>query len=199
MMEVAVIVTWIGMFLASFFNAPTTTVVLVDNGSAQNAIVVETNAGSVIVDKPGGYVNISSKDEKPSEVKIMSQKEIDTKFKSAIVSTPLKPIQVLLYFKSGSNELTDASKEKLPQILKDIQERMPCDVNVIGHADTMGSKDYNVKLSLERANSVKDWIISQSVDLLNMKVESYGESDLLIQTGENVSEEKNRRVELLIR
>ncbi len=198
-MEVAVIITWIGMLIASLTNTPSTTVVLIDNGTNQNAIVVETKAGSVFVDKPGGYVSLTSKDEKPSEVKMMSDAQIASKFKSAIASVPLKPVHVLLYFKSGSNELTQESKEKLPQILKEIKKRMPCDVNVIGHADTMGSKEYNVKLSLERANSVKEWIKEQSLDVIQLKVESYGETDLLVKTADNVSEEKNRRVELLIR
>lgn len=199
MMEVAVIITWIGMLIASLTNTPSTTVVLADNGKNQNAIVVETQAGSVVVDKVGGYVNLTSKDEKPSEVKIMSQEEINSKFQSAIESTPLKPIHVLLYFKSGSNELTEESKDKLPQILQEIKKRMPCDVNVIGHADTMGSKEYNIKLSLQRAQSVKEWIESQNLEKIQLKVESYGENDLLINTADNVSEEKNRRVELLIR
>lgn len=198
-MEVAVIITWIGMLIASLTNTPSTTVVLIDNGTNQNAIVVETKAGSVFVDKPGGYVSLTSKDEKPSEVKMMSDAQIASKFKSAIASAPLKPVHVLLYFKSGSNELTQESKEKLPQILNEIKKRMPCDVNVIGHADTMGSKEYNVKLSLERANSVKEWIKEQSLDVIQLKVESYGETDLLVKTADNISEEKNRRVELLIR
>lgn len=198
-MEVAVIITWIGMLIASLTNTPSTTVVLIDNGTNQNAIVVETKAGSVVVDKPGGYVSLTSKDEKPSEVKMMSDAQIASKFKSAITSAPLKPVHVLLYFKSGSNELTQESKEKLPEILKEIKKRMPCDVNVIGHADTMGSKEYNIKLSLARANSVKEWIKEQSLDVVQLKVESYGETDLLVKTADNVSEEKNRRVELLIR
>ncbi|WP_024953627.1 OmpA family protein [Sulfurospirillum arcachonense] len=199
-METVVIVTWIGMLIAALMNpTPTTTVVLVENGKAQNAIVVETKAGSIVVDKPGGYVNINSKNEKPSEINIMSEEKINSKFKSAIESTPLKPIHVLLYFKSGSNELTQSSKDKLPQILKSIKERMPCDVNVIGHTDTAGSKKYNEKLSLQRANSVKKWINLQNIDLIDLKVETYGETDLLVKTADNVSEKKNRRVELLIR
>lgn len=198
-MEVAVIITWVGMLLASVFNTPSTTVVLGDNGKKNNAIIVETKAGSVLIDKAGGYVSIRSQNEKPSDVKNMSKEEIDTRFKSAIASAPLKPLHVLLYFKSGSNELTDISKDKLPQILRDIQERAPCDVNVIGHADTMGSKEYNIKLSLKRAQSVKEWINSKGVNVTNFKVESYGETNLLVKTGDNISEEKNRRVELLIR
>jgi outer membrane protein OmpA-like peptidoglycan-associated protein len=198
-MEVVVIITWIGMFVASVLHTPSTTIVLGDNAKDHNAIVVSTDAGKVVVDKPGEYVRLTSKDKAPSEIKVMSKKQINKKFKSAIQGTPLKPIKILLYFKSDTSELTELSREKLPQILKDIQDRMPCDVNIIGHTDTQGSLSYNANLSLERANFVKNWIQEKNVKLDNLKVETYGETDLLIPTPDNVSEPRNRRVELLIR
>lgn len=198
-MEVAVIITWIGMFIASVLNTPSSTIVLADNGKDHNAIVVSTEAGKVTVDKPGGYVSLTSKTKAPSEVKKMSDEQINKKFKNVIKSMPLKPISILLYFKSGTNELTDESKAKLPEILKGIQERMPCDINIIGHTDTQGSLEYNANLSLQRANSVKEWIEENQIEAKSIKVETYGETDLLIPTADNVSEPRNRRVELLIR
>ncbi|WP_345993910.1 OmpA family protein [Sulfurimonas sp. HSL-1716] len=198
-MEPIVMIAWLGILIAGMMSNPTTTVVLADNGKAENAIVVKTKKGSVVLDKPGSYVSLSSQNSAPSSVKVMTKEQIQSRFKGAIASAPLKPISVLLYFKNDSNELTDESKAKLPQILKDIKDRMPCEVNIIGHTDTKGSAEHNVVLSLERANSVKEWIQSQSVDILKLHVESYGESNLLVPTGDNVSEEKNRRVELLIR
>jgi len=176
-----------------------TTVILVDNGKSHNAITVKTNAGSVLIDKPGTYVNLLSKDSKPSEKKVMKQSDIDKTFKTAISAAPLKPIQFLLYFKSGGNELTKDSKAKLPEILKSIKDREPVEVNVIGHADTKGSEKYNIKLSLVRAKSVAQWIHTKDISLNKLKIESYGESDLLVPTADNVSEVKNRRVELLIK
>ncbi len=199
-MEVAVIATWVIMFVASLMNTQTTTtIVLADSGDKQNAIVVQTEAGSTTIYKAGQYVSLTSKREAPSKIKTMSQEEIDKKFKSAIEAMPLEPIHVNLYFKNNSNELTDASKEKLPYILIQIKKRMPCDVNIIGHTDTKGSSQYNTKLALERAKYVKSWVLSSNVDLTNLKVKSYGESDLLVPTKDNVAEAKNRRVEIFIK
>jgi outer membrane protein OmpA-like peptidoglycan-associated protein len=199
-MEVAVIATWVVMFIASIMNTgTTTTVVLADNHGKENAIVVQTDAGSTTIDKTGQYVSISSKNEAPTNVQTMSEDEINKKFKSAIEAIPLEPVHVNLYFKNNSNELTDASKEKLPYILIQIKERTPCDVSIIGHTDTKGSASYNTKLALERAKYVKSWVVSSNVELNNLKVESYGESDLLIQTEDNVAESRNRRVEIFIK
>ncbi|WP_458700251.1 OmpA family protein [Sulfurospirillum sp. 1307] len=199
-MEVAVIGTWIVMLVASLLNSePKTTVVLVDNNKDHNAIVVQTKAGSVEIDKVGGYVSLDSKDKAPSEIKIMSKDEINKKFDSVIKAAALPPVEVNLYFKNNSNELTDESKSRLPEILDMIQKRSPCDVNIIGHTDTKGSSSFNEKLALKRAKYVKDWILSSGVKLNNLKAESYGENDLLVPTADDVSEPKNRRVEIFIK
>ena len=199
-MELVVIATWVVMFVASIMNTgTTTTIVLADNDGKQNAIVIQTDAGSTTIDKAGQYVSLSSKNEAPSKIKIMSQKDIDKKFKSAIEAVPLEPLHIRLYFKNNSNELTDASKEKLPFILNQIKERTPCDVSIIGHTDTKGTASSNRKLALKRANYVKSWVLSSEVDLTNLEAVSYGEGDLLIQTKDNVSEAKNRRVEIFIK
>ena len=199
-MEVAVILTWVGMLVASLMQNPThTTVVLVDNNKAHNAIVVQTKAGSVVIDKPNSYVNLTSSKQKPSSIKQMSKSEIKKRFKSAIKALPPKPMHVYLYFKNGTSKLTNESLSKLPYIYKLIKERTPCDVSIIGHTDTKGSQEINLKLSLKRAKEIKKWILSKNADLSNLKVEGYGERDLLVLTKDGVSESKNRTVELFIR
>ena len=198
-MEVAVIATWVIMLIASVFNTPTTTVVLAENGKDHNAIVIQTDAGTTTIDKPGQYVSLTSKTAAPSAIKTMSKENIEKKFEKVKKAAPLKPVQVILYFQNNSNNLTKESSAKLPEILKLIQERMPCDVNIIGHTDTKGRASYNEKLALERAKFVKQWVLSSNIDLNNLKAKSYGESDLLVETKDNVSEAKNRRVEIFVK
>jgi len=199
-MEVAVIGTWIVMLIASLLNSePKTTVVLVDNQKEHNAIVVETKAGSVVIDKVGGYVELESNEKAPSSVKVMSEDDIKKRFETAIKASPLPPVYVNLYFKNNSNELTESSKAKLPEILEMIQKRTPCEVSIIGHTDTKGSSSYNEKLALQRAKYVKEWVMSSNLELDNLEAKSYGESDLLIPTEDNVAEPKNRRVEIFIK
>lgn len=199
-MEVVVIATWVVMFVASIMNTgTTTTVVLADNGEKQNAIVVQTDAGTTTIDKTGQYVSLSSKNDAPSEIKTMSQEDINKRFKSAIKAVPLAPLHVNLYFQNNYKVLTQASQEKLPYILIQIKQRMPAAVNIIGHTDTKGSSSSNQKLGLERAKYVKKWLLSSDVDLNVLEVKSYGESDLLIETKDDVSEAKNRRVEIFIK
>ena len=199
-MEAVVILTWLGIFFASIaHHTPNATIVLLDNNKTHNAIIVKTDAGSSIIDKPLEYVTLISKKEPPSKTKLMDKEIVEKKFKSVLVALPPKPIQVLLYFKHNSNQLTNESINKLPQILKYIKERTPCEINIIGHTDTKGPQKYNIKLGLKRAQMVKKWIVSQNIKIKSIKIQSYGEADPLVKTGDNVSEPLNRRVELLIK
>ena len=199
-MEAVVILTWLGMFFASIsHHSPNSTIVLLDNNKTHNAIVVQTDTGSTIIDKPLEYVTLISKKEPPSKKKLMDKEVVEKKFKSVLVALPPKPVHVLLYFKNNSNRLTNESINKLPQILKYIKERTPCEINIIGHTDTKGPQKYNIKLGLKRAKMIKKWIVSQGAKIKSIKIQSFGEADPLVKTGDNVSEPLNRRVELLIK
>jgi outer membrane protein OmpA-like peptidoglycan-associated protein len=200
-MEVVAALAFIGVLISSIMHNPTphTTVILADNHKSHNAIVVKTDAGSTVIDKSGHYVTLSSKDEKPSSIKKISNEEIRKKFKSAIRALPSKPEHVYLYFKQGTSELTTQSLNKLPHIYELLRRRAPCDLNIIGHTDTKGSQATNLRLSMKRAQDIKKWILSREVDVNNLKVEAYGENDPLIPTKDEVSEPRNRCVELLIR
>ena len=70
---------------------------------------------------------------------------------------------------------------------------------VVGHTDTSGSPAYNQRLSLRRAEAVKNALISKGVAANQISVEGVGESQLLVPTGPNVREPSNRRAQILIR
>ncbi|TBR25145.1 MAG: OmpA family protein, partial [Reyranella sp.] len=64
--------------------------------------------------------------------------------------------------------------------------------------DTSGSESYNMALSLRRANAVKDALVREGVPATNIAVLGRGEQGLLVQTGDNVREPQNRRVEIVV-
>jgi outer membrane protein OmpA-like peptidoglycan-associated protein len=72
------------------------------------------------------------------------------------------------------------------------------DVSVIGHTDTIGTRDYNYQLSLRRARKVADLLASHGVDRNMLDIESHGEDNLLVKTGDQVREPRNRRVEITV-
>ncbi len=179
--------------------APSTRVILLDSGKTQNAVVVKTAAGEQVLDQQNTYTVISSATQKPTQTKTINPQQLEQQYGEFIRTAPKPPRKFTLYFEPGSTTVTNASKKQFPEIAKAIQERSPCDVNIIGHADRTGSKKYNIKLSLQRAREVRSWLQQLKVDLNNVIVESYGEEDPLFPTADGVAEPRNRRVEMLIR
>lgn len=172
-------------------------VVLLDSGKAQNAIVVHTEAGETVLDRVNSYADISST--RALNVKVISEEELQQEYGELIALAPKKPVEFLLYFEPGGTVLTTSSQKQLTGIAQAIVDRAPCEVNIIGHADSTGSKEYNINLSLKRARQIRRWLHTQELDILNIYVESYGEEDPLIPTADGVPEPRNRRVEILVR
>ena len=113
--------------------------------------------------------------------------------------TKLYELQFILYFKHDTAELTRQSHADLKKVLRTIRERNPVDISVVGHTDTLGSKNYNYGLSLKRAEAVAALLIRDGTDPSIIEITSHGKDNLLIPTGDQVSEPRNRRVEVTVR
>lgn len=72
-------------------------------------------------------------------------------------------------------------------------------IHVVGHTDTSGSPTYNQRLSLRRAEAVRQALIGKGVTAGQISVEGKGETQLMVPTGQNVREPSNRRAQILIR
>ncbi len=69
---------------------------------------------------------------------------------------------------------------------------------VEGHTDTVGSPEANKVLSQRRAQAVVNYISAKfNIDVSRMQPVGMGENDLLVKTGQQVPEERNRRVEVI--
>lgn len=69
-------------------------------------------------------------------------------------------------------------------------------IELVGHTDTSGTDAYNQKLSMQRANVVRDAMVQRGVDPSLMSVTHRGENQLLVETGDDVREPANRRTEI---
>lgn len=71
-------------------------------------------------------------------------------------------------------------------------------IDLTGHADTTGASVYNQRLSVRRAESAAAMLRSGGV-AARLRIFGKGETDLLVPTADNVSEPRNRRVEIVLR
>ncbi len=85
---------------------------------------------------------------------------------------------------------------KIAAILKTYDKTV---IHVVGHTDTTGSDDYNLRLSDSRAASVAGYLSSQGVPGQRIRQEGRGERELAVRTADNVNEPRNRRVDIVIK
>jgi len=71
-------------------------------------------------------------------------------------------------------------------------------LQVEGYTDNIGSDDYNLKLSNERATTVQAFLISQGVQPGNISSQGYGKADPVADNATKFGRAENRRVELVV-
>lgn len=102
----------------------------------------------------------------------------------------------LVFFNWDSENLGSGALNVLDAVATEVAKNPPSQINIIGHSDTSGPQDYNQKLAFQRANTVRDALIERGVDPNILMVDSRGESELLVETPDNVREPANRRVNI---
>ncbi len=180
--------------------APRNLVVLVpDPDGSVGSISVSNEAGRVLIDSPYHSTFIKDSQSVPTPPVVMEKEKVHSIFSGALVAQPEPPLHFLLYFKKGSLDLTAESMAQLPSIIGTIQDRKTFSISVVGHTDTLGNKDYNLKLSVQRADFVSRLLVQKGVEKSKIETTSHGEENPIIKTADNVSEPKNRRVEVILR
>ncbi|MFK5986825.1 MAG: OmpA family protein [Pseudomonadota bacterium] len=199
MVTFAIVSLTISMVLLFGFPAPKSTIILLPDADGTVGEVSVTNkTGSQLLTT--AYTAIEVKDaqsELKNAIKI-DQKQIENDFKATLSAQPDQLRNYILYFISGGSELTPESQQKIPEIVADIRKRSIYEAFIIGHTDTKGKNDLNYNLGLNRAKTVGKIIDSHFPDTHHIEILSYGEGSLLVPTADNVSESKNRRVEIEI-
>ena len=175
-------------------------VVLVpDPDGSVGSVTVTNQAGRVEINRPNQAATIKDRGTAPSAPVSIKKKEIDSLFSEVLAIQPLHPIHFMLYFKRNTVQLNAESRKVLSVIISIIRKRDITQISVAGHTDTLGEKDYNLKLSKRRALAVRDILIGKGIKKKYIEVTFHGEEKLLIKTKDNVGSPKNRRAEVVVR
>lgn len=111
---------------------------------------------------------------------------------------PAESTSTVLYFPLDSDTLGDSALGALAELVRYVQSAGNVTVNINGHADRVGSDDYNMSLSERRARFVLKALEKAGVAATIMKYFAFGETDPAVPTADGVDEPKNRRVEIYI-
>lgn len=102
-------------------------------------------------------------------------------------------------FEVGRKGLTDDAMAQLAARTEMLKHNQDYGVLILGYTDQQGSADYNKKLGLKRAETVKAELLSAGVAEHRMKVISLGEEGVLCVDTSDICRHVNRRVHLEIR
>jgi outer membrane protein OmpA-like peptidoglycan-associated protein len=144
-------------------------------------------------------VLVAAADAAPGASWILSPAEIQADFGAALAAEPPASFVCQLQFRTGSGQLEPGTMAALVQVMMEIHRRDSREILVTGHTDTTGDADYNMKLSLERAQKVREYLLRNGVNPEFLSVAYHGKGDPLVPTGDHVDEPRNRRVEVIVR
>jgi OOP family OmpA-OmpF porin len=113
-------------------------------------------------------------------------------------AAPVAPPSFMVFFDWDRANLSAQALTTIKQAAGAYKTKGNARITATGHTDTSGAPAYNMALSLRRANAVKDALVREGVPATAIAVVGRGEQGLLVQTGPNVREPQNRRVEIVI-
>lgn len=174
-------------------------VLLPDDRGVTGAIVVSGPGGDeILLSKPRQAVTVSQSAATPPP-RILPKDELREMVGPALASLPARPRKYLFHFVYDEVVLTPASLAGMQAVLGEIARRKPVEISVVGHTDTVGTRSYNQRLGLERARAAADLLVQAGIEPSRLEISSHGEGNPLVPTGDEVSEPRNRRVELTVR
>ena len=104
----------------------------------------------------------------------------------------------LVFFDFDKSSLTPRAMDIVREAANVAKAGQNARVTCTGHTDAAGSANYNMALSLRRANTVKDALVREGVPATAITVIGKGKMELLVPTKDGVREPQNRRVEIVV-
>ena len=94
--------------------------------------------------------------------------------------------------------LKPGAREKLAKVSGILLAYPGLKIQLEGHTDSVGSDDYNMKLSQQRADSVRGYLVSQGVTADSVNATGFGKADPVATNDTAAGRQQNRRVDMVV-
>ena len=101
-------------------------------------------------------------------------------------------------FETGKYNLSTDAQLKLAKLSGIIQAHPGLNLAIEGYTDTTGSADFNMKLSQQRADTVRDFLIAQGLLADTITSKGFGEANPIADNSTAAGRKQNRRVEIVV-
>jgi OmpA-OmpF porin, OOP family len=124
--------------------------------------------------------------------------ELETAAPAPAQPAAVQPETYVVYFDFDRSEVKPEAAQILDRVVADAKAGGTPSISVTGHADRSGSEDYNLGLSLRRADAIREYLINGGVTADQITVSGRGEAEPAVPTADGVKEPRNRRVEIIV-
>jgi type IX secretion system PorP/SprF family membrane protein len=161
----------------------------------QKPIVRKTNTDSL--------ENLIAKDKAESQIEIVKPDTVQSNpiaVAGKLKHEPLIVEKITLHFQFEFNsvDLDDETEKFLDQLSETLKEDKELKIKIAGHTDNVGSEKFNQKLSLKRAESVRDFLLKNGIIKERINADGKGMSVPLVENETEEGRRKNRRVEIVL-
>lgn len=101
-------------------------------------------------------------------------------------------------FDFNSANLTTLAKTNLDKLITVLKNNPDTNINIYGHTDSIGSDAVNLRISSQRAEAVKNYLVANGISASRMFTEGLGKSSPIASNDTDAGRAKNRRVEFAI-
>lgn len=122
-------------------------------------------------------------------------------FTKAAPKTGTKPLLASfsnVMFDFNKANIREGFEPELDRILNYLNKNANAQIEISGHTDEKGSDSYNKKLSVQRANAVKNYFVNKGIKAERIQTIGYGKTKPLADNSSDEGRAKNRRVEFRV-
>jgi len=101
-------------------------------------------------------------------------------------------------FDTNQATLKPGAREKLAKVSGILLAYPTLHLTLDGYTDSTGSDEYNMGLSERRADSVRDYLVSNGISSANVESHGHGKDNPVADNGTAAGRQQNRRVEMLV-
>jgi outer membrane protein OmpA-like peptidoglycan-associated protein len=177
--------------------APVEHIVLLPHADGTpSSMVVRSENGETVLSSPYSEALVSNGQVTPED---LGEVPVRERYAAELKALPRRPQRYELLFEINADKLTRESKIKFDTAMHDIVSFPAAEVIVIGHADRSGTPDYNMVLSIRRAESIRHMLISAGMDASRIQAIGRGDLESAVAQAAGTTEPRNRRVEIKLR